>query len=669
MKKIFLFFVISILFTNIGLQASPKDKQPYSISSYEWVFEVNGDHFNSLVNNTQNSNWILVKVIESPNRLLKNKFVKLKLNDKLNPWALDEQLYREVLLTEKAKEYLESGHNIPEALVGKGKIHPIVSLAAFGHMHLGFNDFNQNKLTIFPQQSASCEQLTSHTNINPDCLDSIELIEMPIETSSPRRAVVKIKPNTPFSMNNYNWLVYDPKSKQYEESPVLVDFLVGENPHLELPQANLSALFNSDINEFDVFFFIRDNKWIVTAVVPLSEHDWDKEEVSPLSVDSFVLNHQEKAEHLWNFEGPIKKRMKINTDTIFNFKDYPNLEELVKNSSLRLIPRQIGKGWENYPMGHNEQFLVIHTYGANNIFRSKAPLKIAPGHFSFGFAERKPHPITQKDKIDITYIQIYGSNKHNIKSSRVDHATYAYHLQRGRKWDVPFSDTIISLNSLFGDKAFEAKDLLSKALDRAAAVFRIGDGTGLADIGLASSCVQDSILAFLDIASSIAASDDTSLEVKQLAQNFIDEMTKSTIKITFEKLIQEFKLNTPSQNIVYNNFLISIEQRKLAQERLINWFGEIVQKIGYLTPRMAEKRILFFLARNGYPVKQYLTVAPAITACFYPTAPTSLIFKLNPNRKEDLFKNSHSDYFLNILNFNLFENEQTLFLRLKNQCN
>jgi predicted Abi (CAAX) family protease len=142
--------------------------------------------------------------------------------------------------------------------------------------------------------------------------------------------------------------------------------------------------------------------------------------------------------------------------------------------------------------------LVIHLFGGigGDLAEGGTPGTVT-GHFSYGVAAVVRDRFTQEPQFAITYHQIYGHNPNAIVSGTIDWSAYTGHLERGWLGARPISDVIIKLDTFtapfdLGSRSLSLLDTLLQETRIIAARYRTGDGTGVAPVTPATSCVQDS---------------------------------------------------------------------------------------------------------------------------------------------------------------------------------
>ncbi|MFQ4139512.1 type II CAAX prenyl endopeptidase Rce1 family protein [Nodosilinea sp. PGN35] len=142
--------------------------------------------------------------------------------------------------------------------------------------------------------------------------------------------------------------------------------------------------------------------------------------------------------------------------------------------------------------------LAIHLFGGIGGDRGEfTPVGTVTGHFAYGLARVVREPITDELQFDLQYQQIYAHNPNGIVSGTHDWADYMGDMQRGWLGLRPVSDVVVKLDAFiapfqFGDTRISLFRELLMQLQVIAARYRTGDGTGVAPVTPAVSCVQDS---------------------------------------------------------------------------------------------------------------------------------------------------------------------------------
>jgi predicted Abi (CAAX) family protease len=142
--------------------------------------------------------------------------------------------------------------------------------------------------------------------------------------------------------------------------------------------------------------------------------------------------------------------------------------------------------------------LLIHLFGGiGGENKEFTPAGTVTGHFAYGLARVREEPIAQELQFDIQYQQIYAHNTGGIVSGTHDWSSYTGDMSRGWLGIRPLSDIVVKLDSFvepfnFGEVNISLFRQLLIQTQILAARYRTGDGTGVAGITPATSCVQDS---------------------------------------------------------------------------------------------------------------------------------------------------------------------------------
>ena len=142
--------------------------------------------------------------------------------------------------------------------------------------------------------------------------------------------------------------------------------------------------------------------------------------------------------------------------------------------------------------------LLIHLFGGiGGENKEFTPAGTVTGHFAYGLARVREEPIAQEPQFDIQYQQVYAHNSGGIVSGTHDWSSYTGDMSRGWLGIRPISDVVVKLDSFvepfeFGDVNISLFRQLLIQTQILAARYRTGDGTGVAGVTPATSCVQDS---------------------------------------------------------------------------------------------------------------------------------------------------------------------------------
>ena len=178
-----------------------------------------------------------------------------------------------------------------------------------------------------------------------------------------------------------------------------------------------------------------------------------------------------------------------------NWRETPQHQGTTQTVLLRPKVDPVDAATDTWRLG--DRALVLHSFGGIQGEPSVGgPPATITGHLSYGLAEVVRDPFTQALQFDIQYQQVYAHNPHGIVAGRLDWAAYAGDLQQGWAGVRPFSDVLIKFESLTeinlgGVRLLPLQALLDQTRVMSAR-YRTGDGTGMAAVTPATSCVQDS---------------------------------------------------------------------------------------------------------------------------------------------------------------------------------
>ncbi|NEQ22544.1 MAG: abortive infection protein [Microcoleus sp. SIO2G3] len=175
-----------------------------------------------------------------------------------------------------------------------------------------------------------------------------------------------------------------------------------------------------------------------------------------------------------------------------------------------------------------DKVIVLHTFGGIGGKKAEsAPLGVVTGHFAYGLARVVREPLTQELRFDIEYQQVYAHNPDGIVSGTISWSGYMGDLQRGWLGNRPVSDILIKLDAVTEDYDFDGIKVsplkeFTRQMDIMMARYRIGDGTGVAVVKPATSCVQDANQALYATIKRIEATIQTNPDIQDWLQRYPD---------------------------------------------------------------------------------------------------------------------------------------------------
>lgn len=203
-------------------------------------------------------------------------------------------------------------------------------------------------------------------------------------------------------------------------------------------------------------------------------------------------------------------------------------ESVSSESANTLVPWQEG-----------DRGLVMHLFGGRGGKHGEgAAMGTVTGHFAYGLATVVRDRFTNELQLDVAYQQVYATNIEGVISGTNTWTTYMGNLQRGWLGTRPVSDVVVKLDAIGQDYDFGGIKLspineLMRQLHIIMARYRLGDGTGAANVTAATSCVQDSSQALFSTIQQIRKTVESSPEIQQWWSSHPQD---PTIK-RFERLI------------------------------------------------------------------------------------------------------------------------------------
>jgi predicted Abi (CAAX) family protease len=138
--------------------------------------------------------------------------------------------------------------------------------------------------------------------------------------------------------------------------------------------------------------------------------------------------------------------------------------------------------------------LVLHLFGG---IGPKEAKPVVTGHFAFGTSKIVRDPFTNELQVDVVYKQVYAHNPNGIVSGTVHWSAYDGAFKNGWQYARPISNIVLQHPALtrsydLAGVKFRPLDGLANDLELMTARYRVGNGTGVANVTPATSCVQDS---------------------------------------------------------------------------------------------------------------------------------------------------------------------------------
>jgi predicted Abi (CAAX) family protease len=419
--------------------------------------------------------WVWMEVWHSPEGTsdLLGKIVKLTWQDSPALRTYLDKVTHDIQFTEKADNFAAGGNIVPTRLNGRQAVGPLQSLAGARPQ-----DDMTVKLTGTPELVSTGTVPVVAVGLEPVQVTGreyglVQLLEPDTTVTKPLPAVCPGESPCPTEY-----------VKVQHFAPTTGDFS-GPIETIRIPQqpmlkgdrffSNIRDLTDSPAGSEGWYIYgARDaeNVFTVQALKPRS--------LFQLQPDEVILG-----------EKPGRRYLDSG-----NWRDTPARKGTLQRilvSPTGTSPEAAVEAWQE-----GDYALVMHLFGGiGGENKEFTPLGTVTGHFAFGLARVIREPFTQELQFNIHYQQIYAHNSGGIVSGTHDWTSYSGDMQRGWIGLRPFSDIVIKLDYFIdelqlGDTTLSLfRELLIQA-QVIAARYRTGDGTGVATVTPATSCVQDS---------------------------------------------------------------------------------------------------------------------------------------------------------------------------------
>ncbi|WP_448562156.1 CPBP family glutamic-type intramembrane protease [Trichothermofontia sp.] len=231
---------------------------------------------------------------------------------------------------------------------------------------------------------------------------------------------------------------------------------------------------------------------------------------SPLGKDGWYLYGARDADGLFTVEALRPRSLfRLQPDAVLigkqaglqyirrgNWQDTPQRKGTAQ--SVLLSPQAASPAAAIARWQAGDKALVIHSFGGiGGPDGEPTPGATVTGHFAYGLAEVVRDPFTQDLQFEIKYQQIYAHNPNGIIAATHTWENYMGNFQRGWLGSRPVADILVKLDGLnqpivINDTSLSLLQELLIQIQVMMARYRTGDGTGVAVVTPATSCVQDS---------------------------------------------------------------------------------------------------------------------------------------------------------------------------------
>lgn len=444
---------------------------PYYRSTGEWLGRLilpSREDLETITPTSSISDWTWIELYHTPPeaKAWEGKTVRLEWRDDPRVAEYVETVTTDVQLSDRALESYHNGNVIPTRLNNRSQVGPLQSLAG-----------------ARPQDDLIVRLHEVNFVSNPPDSAVLQIALEPIQVTGRFYGLVKIleplpstcAENQPCPTERYRIQHYNPATGNFDgpEGQVRIPQQPQDNNGrwLSTPQ----GIENSPAGEKGWYIYgARDEQgqFIVQGIRPRS--------LLELYPDRILLGTQTSLDYIRHYNWKDTPERKGTTQSI-----------LLSPSATR--PEQAVQYWNE-----GDYAIVMHLFGGIGGENGETiTAGTVTGHFAYGIAQVVRDPFTQELEFDILYQQVYAHNPNAIISGTHTWTNYMGNLQRGWLGTRPVSDVLIKLDALTQNYNFDG-EIISPIrefwiqLQIMMARYRTGDGTGVARVTPATSCVQDS---------------------------------------------------------------------------------------------------------------------------------------------------------------------------------
>jgi len=273
-----------------------------------------------------------------------------------------------------------------------------------------------------------------------------------------------------------------------------------------------------------------------------------------------------------------------------------------------------------WPVG--SRALLVHLFGGRTPKDGRrggllGMLDIVTGHFAFGVATVVTCPFTGEARFDVEYRQVYAHNREGIVSGTHAWSAYMGSLRRGWAWTTIVVDTAVQVPEFepfsAGGRPYRPLDAVLVSLAKMTAIYRTGNGRGLASVGTDVSCVQDSNCALYGALAAFERPEGVTSERLSRLGDLVKRLRRS---ITLHGVTSDD----------WKEFLTDPLGTRAPDDGRVAWLLQTIKQLKTVFPRRGNDNLLRFAAEYDFPMWSLRSVAVGGTIPnLQVLAPTSLL--------------------------------------------
>ncbi len=418
--------------------------------------------------------WVWVEIYQAPTpyRSLVGRTLRLQWEETVPVQTYVQALSTRVQLGEAARSFLYRGNILPLRLHDRGNVGPLQSLAGARPQDDVVVSLQQVSVIQTKDADPALQIPQEPLQITGRFYGLVEIVE-PVQSQDWQHFLCPALPPCPspqFWVRPFNTATQTFQGRPFQiqipqQLPTRAGIFPSTPYQIEASPAGTSGWYIYGAED-------QDQTFVVQAIQPRS--------LLQLQPDRIIQGRQASLDYLLRHKWDASQDQKGRIERVL----------LDPDPSSTTAPLSV---WNQ-----GDQALLLHLFGGIGGPRGEGtPFATVPGHFAFGWGNIQQEPLSQELQWDLNYIQVYAHNPQGIIAGSASWANYMGDLQRGWLGTRPVSDILVNFPPLTQDYDFDGitlspmQDLLIQ-LQGMAARYRTGDGTGVAAVSPATSCVQDS---------------------------------------------------------------------------------------------------------------------------------------------------------------------------------